>query len=217
MSKNIFRQKRTANFTVVPNEFLHSEKLSFKAKGLLSYLLSLPSDWEVHISHLATASKDGHDSVASGMSELMDTCYVWRRPRCGAEPGGWEYFVFDAPQTESPFVESPTRENPTTEIPDSGKSATTKNYNNEKRTKESKDTQTTEEFVEYLKNTYDWVDIDIELKKIDAWLAKPANSHRKKTRRFVENWISRSEKPMEKQQYVPGTMLGINEGYRPSL
>lgn len=217
MSKNIFRQKRTSNFTVVPNEFLHSDKLSFKAKGLLSYLLSLPSDWEVHISHLATASKDGHDSVSSGMAELLEACYVWRRPRCGAEPGGWEYFVFDAPQTESPFGESPIRENPTTENPDSGKSATTKNYNNEKRTKENKDTRTTEEFVEYLKKTYDWVNIDIELKKIDAWLAKPANSNRKKTRAFVEKWIARSEKPMEKQPYVPGSMLGINQSYTPCL
>lgn len=217
MSKNIFRQKRTANFTVVPNEFLHSDKLSFKAKGLLSYLLSLPSDWEVHISHLATASKDGHDSVSSGMAELLEACYVWRRPRCGAEPGGWEYFVFDAPQTESPFGDSPIRENPTTENPDSGKSATTKNYNNEKRTKENKDTRTTEEFVEYLKKTYDWINIDIELKRIDAWLAKPANASRKKTRAFVEKWIARSEKPMEKQPYVPGSMLGINQPYTPSL
>ena len=215
MSKNIFRQKRTANFTVVPNEFLHSDKLSFKAKGLLSYLLSLPSDWEVHISHLATASKDGHDSVSSGMAELLEACYVWRIPRCGAEPGGWEYFVFDAPQTESPFGESPIRENPTTENPDSGKSATTKNYNNEKRTKENKDTRTTEEFVEYLKKTYGWINIDLELKRIDAWIA--THPDRKKTRRFVTNWMNRIEKPMEKQPYVPGSMLGITEGYRPSL
>jgi hypothetical protein len=215
MSKNIFRQKRTSNFTVVPNEFLHSDKLSFKAKGLLSYLLSLPSDWEVHISHLATASKDGHDSVSSGMAELLEACYVWRRPRCGAEPGGWEYFVFDAPQTESPFGESPIRENPTTENPDSGKSATTKNYNNEKRTKENKDTRTTEEFVEYLKKTYDWINIDVELKRIDAWIA--THPDRKKTRRFVTNWMNRIEKPMEKQPYVPGSMLGINQPYTPSL
>ena len=215
MSKNIFRQKRTANFTVVPNEFLHSDNLSFKAKGLLSYLLSLPSDWEVHISHLATASKDGHDSVSSGMAELLEACYVWRRPRCGAEPGGWEYFVFDAPQTESPFGESSIRENPTTENPDSGKSATTKNYNNEKRTKENKDTRTTEEFVEYLKKTYDWINVDIELKRIDAWIA--THPDRKKTRRFVTNWMNRIEKPMEKQPYVPGSMLGINQSYTPCL
>jgi hypothetical protein len=76
----------------------------------------------------------------------------------------------------------------------------------------TKDTRTTEEFVEYLKKTYDWVDIDIELKRIDAWLARPANRGRNKTRRFVENWISRQEKPMQKETYKPGNMLGIYEG-----
>jgi hypothetical protein len=218
MSKNIFRQKRSSNFTVVPNEFLHSSELSFKAKGLLSYLLSLPSDWEVHISHLATASKDGQDSVSSGIAELIEAKYVYRRPRCGSEPGGWEYFIYDCPQEESPFGESPTREIPNAENPDSGKTATTKNYKNEQRTKETKDTRTTEEFVEYLKKTYDWVDIDIELKRIDAWLARPANRGRNKTRRFVENWISRQEKPMQKETYKPGNMLGIYQGsYRSCL
>lgn len=215
MSKNIFRQKRSSNFTVVPNEFLHSTGLSFKAKGLLSYLLSLPSDWEVHISHLATASKDGHDSVSSGMSELLEANYVFRRPRCGSEPGGWEYFVFDAPQTECPFGDSPNRENPTTENPESGKSASTKNYDNEKRTKVSKDTRTTEEFVEDLKRIYDYIDIDMELKRIDAWLLN--HPDRKKTRRFVTNWLNRVEKPMEKEKYS-GNALGIYQGpYRSCL
>jgi hypothetical protein len=215
MSKNIFRQKRSSNFTVVPNEFLHSDQLSFKAKGLLSYLLSLPSDWEVHISHLATASTDGNDSVSSGILELITAKYVWRRPRSGSEPGGWEYFIFDAPQSDSPFEESPNRENPKAENPESGKTATTKNYNKEQRTKESKDTRTTEEFVSDLKKIYDYIDVDTELKRIDAWLL--THPDRKKTRRFVTNWLNRIEKPMQKQSYVPGSMLGINEGYRPSL
>jgi len=210
MSKNIFRQKRSSNFTVVPNEFLHSCGLSFKAKGLLSYLLSLPSDWEVHISHLATASKDGQDSVSSGMAELIEAKYVWRRPRCGSEPGGWEYFIYDCPQEESPFGESPTREIPNAENPDSGKTATTKNYKNEQRTKETKDTRTTEEFVEDLKRIYDYIDIDTELKRIDAWLL--TRPDRRKTRRFVTNWLNRVEKPMEKQPHVAGNMLGVYQG-----
>ena len=215
MSKNIFRQKRSSNFTVIPNEFLHSEGLSFKAKGLLSYLLSLPADWEVHISHLATASKDGQDSVSSGISELIDAHYIWRRPRSGSEPGGWEYFIYDAPQQESPFGENPIREIPNAENPDSGKSATTKNYDNEKRTKISKDTRTTEEFVEDLKRIYDYIDIDTELKRIDAWLLN--HPDRKKTRRFVINWLNRVEKPMQKET-SSGNMLGIYQGsYRSCL
>lgn len=217
MSKNIFRQKRTSNFTVVPNEFLHSSNLSFKAKGILSYLLSLPADWELHVSQLATIASDGRESVYNGILELVEAKYIWRRPRSGTEPGGWEYFVYDSPKEQSPFDESPhtenpNAENPNTAFPESGKPATTKYYNKEQRTKERKDTRTTEEFVEYLKTTYDWVDVDIELKKIDAWLV--SHPDRKKTRRFVEKWIARSEKPMPKQQ---PNALGITKGYRPCL
>ncbi len=133
MSKNIFRQKRTRNFTVIPNQMLQDSRLSWKAKGLLTYLLSLPEDWDVYVTHLKTISTDGSDSTVSGMNELMEFKYVWRRPRCGADPGGWEYYVYDEPHNEDPFRlgEFPTRENPESEKP-----ATTKDMNIEQRTKD---------------------------------------------------------------------------------
>lgn len=140
MSKNIFRQKRTKNFTVVPNEFLHSQELSFKAKGILTYLLSLPSDWELHVSHLSTISSDGRDGVYSGIQELIEAKYIWRRPRSGSEPGGWEYFIYDVPQFESPFTSSPNTENPYTEKSESEKPVTTKYIIEEQRTKEEQTT-----------------------------------------------------------------------------
>jgi hypothetical protein len=140
MSKNIFRQKRTSNFTVVPNEFLHSKTLSFKSKGILTYLLSLPSDWELHVSHLSTISSDGRDSVYNGIQELIEAKYIWRRPRSGTEPGGWEYFIYDSPQLDCPFTGKPHTENPYTENPESGKPVTIKYVNREERTKEEQTT-----------------------------------------------------------------------------
>lgn len=151
MSKNIFRQKRTRNFTVVPNEFLHSQELSFKAKGILTYLLSLPSDWELHVSHLSTISSDGRDGVYSGIQELIEAKYIWRKPRSGVEPGGWEYFIYDVPQFESPFSSSPNTENPYTEKSESEKPATTKYIIEEQRTKEE---QTTDNDFETFYSTY---------------------------------------------------------------
>jgi hypothetical protein len=74
-----------------------------------------------------------------------------------------------------------------------------------------KDNRTTEEFVAELKKIYDYIDIDVELKRIDAWLL--THQDRKKTRRFVTNWLNRIEKPMPKQK----STLGITEGYRPCL
>jgi len=73
--------------------------------------------------------------------------------------------------------------------------------------------RTNEEFVQYLKETFDWVDVDHELKQIDKWLESPKNKHkRQKNRKFVENWMSRVEKPMEKEPYKLGNCLGIYEG-----
>ena len=52
------------------------------------------------------------------------------------------------------------------------------------------------EFLEALKTNpaYSHVDINTELGKIDAWLS--AHPGRKKTRRFVVNWLNKIEKPL---------------------
>jgi len=123
MSKNIYRQKRKSNYTIVPNEMLNNKNLSWKAKGMLTYLLSLPDKWEVYAAHLRTVSVDGNDSTVSGLHELMQFKYVWRKPRSGNEPGGWEYLVFDEPQLDDPFRDgnSPSRENPEAGKPASNK------------------------------------------------------------------------------------------------
>lgn len=128
MSQSIFRQQRESNFTYVPNELLHDPSLSWKAKGLLVFILSLPNDWELNTAHLKTKSTDGADAVYSGLKELCDARYMWKRARGG---GGWEYLVWDTPHQENPFTEKPNRENP-----ESGKSRTTKNLSEEQTTKE---------------------------------------------------------------------------------
>ncbi len=43
----VFRIERTRDYTVMSNHHLRNGKLSLKAKGLLSIMLSLPDDWAV--------------------------------------------------------------------------------------------------------------------------------------------------------------------------
>ena len=43
------------------NYHLQDKKLSLKAKGLLSYMLSLPDDWDYSLKGLTTGCKDGLD------------------------------------------------------------------------------------------------------------------------------------------------------------
>ena len=94
-------------FAMIPNETLADARLSWKAKGLLCYLLSLPHDWEVYTSEVAKHSTDGVDSMNSGLRELMEFNYV-HRTKIRGEKGkysGYEYCVYDVP-TESGFSKS---------------------------------------------------------------------------------------------------------------
>lgn len=54
-----------------------------------------------------------------------------------------------------------------------------------------------DEFLESIKTNkaYNHMNIDIELSKMDAWLL--ANPGKKKTRRFIVNWLNRHERPLE--------------------
>lgn len=42
----IFKIEKNKNYTVMSNYHLRDKSLSLKAKGLLSYMLSLPEDWD---------------------------------------------------------------------------------------------------------------------------------------------------------------------------
>jgi hypothetical protein len=49
MADTIRRTKRTGNFTTVRNEYLQDVNLSWKAKGLITYIMSLPPDWQLNL------------------------------------------------------------------------------------------------------------------------------------------------------------------------
>ena len=55
-----------------------------------------------------------------------------------------------------------------------------------------------QDFINSLKaNTaYKGIDIDRELSKMDAWLSLPKNKGRKKTDRFILNWLNKIDKPI---------------------
>jgi hypothetical protein len=205
--KTIIRQKRTRNYTIIPNDMLNNEALSFKAKGILTYLLSKPDNWNVYMGQLAKASKDGYEAVCSGVTELMDKGYVFRRPIGGDTPGGWEYFVYDEPQSANPFG---LAENPTPENTDSVKPRITNNGES-KPSKEKKPMRETsvnrypdDAFIARLKELHPNIDIDTQLRKMDTWLLSHPN--RQKTRSFITNWINRcveSAAPKNKTPRLP--------------
>lgn len=107
---------KTNNFTVMSNRHFQDTRLSLKAKGLLSLMLSLPEGWDYSVQGLMKLSKDGKDSVMSGINELEDNEYLIRT-QTKDESGrftGYDYTVFEHPFSDNPSTGKPLEENPTT-------------------------------------------------------------------------------------------------------
>ena len=107
MSK--IRVHKTNNFTVMSNYHFKEKRLSLKAKGLLSLMLSLPDTWNYSVSGLVTLSKDGKDSVMSALAELEKFGYL-ERERLVNDKGqfsGIEYNIYEQPQPQKPIAEKP--------------------------------------------------------------------------------------------------------------
>lgn len=96
----VFRvYKESGNFVTVHKSFIHDDNLSWKAKGILLYLLSRPDDWRIYETELNKHSSDGRDSLRTGIKELEQTGYIHRTRRRN-EKGQlreYEYQVFEQP------------------------------------------------------------------------------------------------------------------------
>jgi len=148
MSK-ITRQKRKDNFTFINNNIFKQSGLSWKAKGLLCHLISLPDDWQVYVSQLSSMSKDGKESTASGIKELINAGYILRRIERD-EKGkfkGYDYLVSDEPEYLTEEAK-PVDEIPENGKPENGEPATTNNLPN----KELKEQRTNNTYSESFLN-----------------------------------------------------------------
>lgn len=62
----IFKQQKRKTYTVIDNGALRDPGLSFKATGLLAFLLSLPDNWRPNTRHLSSIKTDGRGIRARG-------------------------------------------------------------------------------------------------------------------------------------------------------
>nr|WP_300847465.1 DUF6017 domain-containing protein [uncultured Acetatifactor sp.] len=110
----VFRVEKTKDFTVMCNHHLRNVKLSLKAKGLLSLMLSLPEDWDYTTKGLACICRDGVDSIASALKELEKHGYLTRqRVRFdNGRLGDIEYTIHEKPVSQETSEVPPKRENP---------------------------------------------------------------------------------------------------------
>ena len=72
----VFKIEKNKNYTVMSNYHLQDKNLSYKAKGLLSFMLSLPDDWDYSLKGLCKISKENETSIKTGLQELKDYGYL---------------------------------------------------------------------------------------------------------------------------------------------
>ncbi len=138
----VIRVEKTSNFTMMSNYHLRDKRLSLKAVGLLSKILSLPPDWDYTVAGLAGICKESKDAIRAALEELEAAGYIIRRQlhKDDGTFGGNEYVVYERPPTvvgkpgngdtpemrtvvgkpdngETPLPGNPSTGNPSTENP----------------------------------------------------------------------------------------------------
>lgn len=98
----VFRTEKNNDFTIMSNHHLKDRRLSMKAKGLLSMMLSFSDEWQYSISGLAAISKEGLTAIRAMVQELEDNGYLMRH-RLRNEQGRLsvvEYDIYEEPQAK---------------------------------------------------------------------------------------------------------------------
>lgn len=105
--------KKKTNYTTIDNNIFKNKKLSLKARGLLSTMLSLPDEWDYTVSGLCSILKDGKSSIQSALKELEENGYLVRiqtKDKNGRF-SSTDYTLFEIPLDEKPLTENPSTDN----------------------------------------------------------------------------------------------------------
>ena len=97
----VIRVVKNKDYTVMSNAHLHDKRLSLKAVGLLSIVLSLPDDWHYTVKGLVGSVKDGERAVNGALSELKQCGYLQVNklyPNSERSKIEYQYVFYEKPQ-----------------------------------------------------------------------------------------------------------------------
>ena len=97
----VIRVVKNKGYTVMSNAHLHDKRLSLKAVGLLSIVLSLPDDWHYTVNGLVGSVKDGERAVNGALSELKQYGYLKVNklyPNSERSKIEYQYVFYEKPQ-----------------------------------------------------------------------------------------------------------------------
>lgn len=128
---SIIRTKKAAQtpYVMLDTTAMNDERLSYRARGLHTYLMSKPDGWQIYLLHLEQRSPtEGREAIRNAIKELERTGYA-HREKVRDERGrlaGWRTTIYETPQLRQDGPEeaadaplSPTTGLPTSVLPTS--------------------------------------------------------------------------------------------------
>ena len=94
----IVRADHHEDYTVIENTALRDNRLSFAARGLLAYMLSMKDDWQFYGSEVSRRNAINVKRFASLLKELIDNGYC-KREKVRGKNGRfvYDYRVYEIP------------------------------------------------------------------------------------------------------------------------
>jgi hypothetical protein len=143
MEQNIYiSRKREDPFARIPHEILSDTRLSWKAKGVICYLLGKPYTWKVRRADLINQSTDGDCSVRAALKELREVGYV--NLECIKGENGkvqeWRWIVSDTCNPPALKNQKSSPSKPDVGFPHVGNPPLSKKECSKKESKETKET-----------------------------------------------------------------------------
>lgn len=122
-----YRVAHRRRYTSVDRATVNDDTLSFRARGVLVWLLDKPDDWRCDSEAIARAGKEGREAVRAALRELDAAGYL-RREKVRGDRGRWLTIttVYERPETEPtedgfPGVGGPGAGNPGAKTEDEDK------------------------------------------------------------------------------------------------
>jgi len=144
----IVKAKGSVPYAQIPNELLRNNKLSMKAKGLMSFLLSLPENWVLYKTQLSDHFSDGYDGIHTAWTELENAGYIVSIRMIDHEGKlrGWNHVVYYSPGKIEEIDKTPIKTGIPTDsgiseigFPEIGKSRATKKDSTNKENKKKEE------------------------------------------------------------------------------
>ena len=234
-SGRIIKSKTTERFTTLPNDICQSSDMTLEEKGMLAYLLSLPSDWVVYRQSLYNQLPDVKFRIDKAFKSLQDKGYI-RSIRVHNESTGkfmgWDHVVYDQSENSPTLTIAEVGDHRSrclpksafTEIGDNAPiqkkhSLTKEILNTNKESAPSFWVPTFEEVTEYFqeKGCLNQAEKYFNYYQSNGW--KVGKNKMKDWKASVRNWITRQKEFTNgKNSVINGKVIGRNDykGYADS-